>query len=374
MANPTWDDTVPSFDETTPVPALPQKKGMMRRAWEALAVPEQKSREGLAMLNQQVPEFSGGIPGALAAFPMARIAGPLAPLALAGGASTGEKLSPSSREPSGHLLRDVVTGTPKVMSSTMAEAAPGFISRGALLTAGAGKVAQGLAPIAKLVGKGAASQLESLSGAAPGSVEHAAQDATLIFSKGKKAVGQMYEAAKEGASKLTDDLLEHKEIVNKATELLKKGELAAEDALTARKSVDAMMKSKRFSKDMLLRLREAFADVAKPKFAEADKAFQRAVHAESLRKIFPQNIYGGTSSFKMAMMTGLNALGRTGKAASVLLSPAAMGTAATLGGLGVRYGVAPLVKSPALAVSAKNAYSALQDALKNRKKGATNAR
>src|ERR1019366_9700998 len=81
-----------------------KKKGLIGKGWDFLQKPEQMSRQGLQQIAGMIPE--GKI--------------------------------------TGNLPMDVLRGTPRIAANTMAEAAPGFVSRGALLTAGAMPVAKGI--------------------------------------------------------------------------------------------------------------------------------------------------------------------------------------------------------------------------------------
>src|SRR3990167_199115 len=71
--------------------------GIIQKSWNALGKPEQLSREGLTKLSGMVP----------------------------------------NPEPTGNMAMDIMKGTPRVIGDTLAETAPGFVSRGSILTAGA---------------------------------------------------------------------------------------------------------------------------------------------------------------------------------------------------------------------------------------------
>ena len=138
------------------------KPGLLKRGWNALAIPEQKSREGLQMLANMLPEAGQSRSAAL----------------------------------------NFAKGTPRALAETVAQAAPGFISRGSILTAGAAKLAQGLAPLAGAIGKGLGGQAESVSGALPGSITRAFKDPTLMFAKARGAASELYQAAKKATEHL----------------------------------------------------------------------------------------------------------------------------------------------------------------------------
>jgi hypothetical protein len=312
--------------------ALPDNRGMIRKGWDALAIPEQKSREGLKMLAGYVP----------------------------------------NPEPKGNLSLDLMKGTPKIAADTLAEFAPSFISRGSIVTGGATKVAGEMAPLAKMALRSIGQQGEDLSGIAPkaaGALESAYKDPTLILSKGKKAAGAMYEAGKaeiqQGAN-IFKGMYKPEEILDTAKTYLEKGgALEPAEALTARKAVDSLMKSGRYVKDELLAMRDTFDEMAKASsnIAKGDAVYQRGVKAEALRHVFPQNKYGGASAFKLGIMTALENMGGIGKAAMLGISPAVQGVAATAAGVGARQVLGPLAAAPEKAA----AITALLQSLARRK-------
>ena len=306
-------------------PMIQSQPGLATQAWNALAIPEQMSRQGLQQLSSYVPQ----------------------------------------PEPTGNLPMDILKGTPRIATETMAQAAPGFISRGALATAGAAKGLQMVAPIAGAIGSGVANQLESLTGAMPGSLRSAWNDATTMFSRGKQAAKPLYKAAQaemNPAESIFSGMYKPGQIVDTAQEYLTKGgQLEPAEALTYRKALDILIKSGQSVKDPLYAMREG-ADVAakaSPTIAKADPLYQKGLYGESLRNLMPQNKYGGTSAFKTGIMAALSQAGPIGKAALPVMSPAAAGTAATAGGLMTRYAGAPLT-NPALATAIEQYLSQLQ--------------
>ena len=113
-----------------------KQPGLLGKAWNALDIPAEKSREGLDLLAGMVP----------------------------------------SAEPTGNVVRDVAMNIPRVMAESVAETAPGFINRESILTAGASKaLAPVVGPAAKLAAKGA----EKVKSAAK----------ALASSAGKRALG-----------------------------------------------------------------------------------------------------------------------------------------------------------------------------------------
>jgi len=304
---------------------------LLGTGWESLTIPEKKSREGLKMLSEMVPKL----------------------------------------EPSGNLPLDVLKGTPRVAAETLAETAPGFVSRGSILTAGLLKGAQKTAPAVKAIVRGGGKQLESASGLVPGSLEAAYKDPSLIFSKGKEAAKPLYEAARKELPKganLFEGMWKPEEIVDAAQKHISKGgTLEPSESLIARKATDALLKSKRYVKDALMELRNTFDASAKSSenIKMADPLFRRGIMADALRNFLPQNKFGGASAFKMGIAPALAGLGgfvggppgaaAGGAAAAMALSPAVQGGAATVAGILGRNVVAPLVGNPALAVAGKEA-------------------
>lgn len=287
--------------------------GVGTKAWESMAVPAQTASKLLNVAANAVPE----------------------------GTNTG------------NVPLDVATGTPKVIANTLAQALPGFVSRGAMLTAGAAKGLQAVAPLADAVGGTFAKAGEGISGAIPGSVKAAWNDASTMFSQGKKTAGPLYEAAKqeipEGSS-LFSGLYKPADIVDKAQEYINKGgQLEPSEAFMYRRALDSLSDNPRYIPDELYKMRDAADVTAKqsPNIAQADPLYQQGLYGQSLRNILPVNKGGGTSVVRSAMMAGLSKLGMLGKVASVGMSPAAVGAAATVGGL-VSRPIGAVVTNPLL--------------------------
>jgi hypothetical protein len=300
-------------------PQSQPKPGLMGRAWNALQWPEQKSREGLNKIAQAIPE--GKI--------------------------------------TGNMPMDLLRGTPRIAANTLAQAAPGFISRGAMLTAGAVPAMKAAAPLAGAIREGIGSQLESLSGTKPGLLKAAFKDPSLIFATIPKAAREAYQAENEGltASKLVTENPHPMGMIMKAKRMADEGTLSSGEALEARKNLDGLWKRGSITEGFKNSTRKAFDAIVKEKesLQEADTAFSRGKKAAGLRQMFPQNKYGGTSAFKLAIMEALSKMGMGGKAAMALMSPAAMGTGATALGAGAKL-ARPILSSPSSAVTALQAY------------------
>lgn len=273
-----------------------------KKAWNALAVPEQMSRQGLTELSNLIP--------------------------------SGEQVGTG---PLGTMANAAKAGTEAV-----AQVAPSMISRGALLTSGGLGALKAAAPAIKAVGGAIGKGAESLSGLeykTPGVLAEAFKDPTLIFGKGKKAVGEAYQAAKAATEEMRpifSQATSHKDVIDAGLKYAKVGTLNPAEALASRQSLDAMRKT--IPKASFENLRKIFDKIAKPIFEDPDSQFARAIRSEALRLIAPQNKLGGASTAKIAMGTFLpKMLG--------VSSPVVQG--ATASGLGTAAkGAAALQKNP----------------------------
>lgn len=285
-----------------------ENKSFFKKAYDILSIPEQKSKEGLGMIE----DVTNKIPQSF----------------------------------TGNLSRDVAVNTPGVLAQSVAKTAkviaPGFVSplavAGYAAAPAIGAAGRSLAPFAK----GIANQLEQASGIAPkaeGALTEAAKDASLIFSKSKKMASPLYDAAKnEATTNLFKGMYKPEQIMDTAISHMEEGgKLLPKEALTARKAADSLLNSKRYVKDELVQIRNLLDKIAKgsENISEADSIYKRGRMAESLRNIFPQNKYGGASPFKM-MMAGLakNPLGLAGDVS--LFSPIVQGAGATVLGIAGR--------------------------------------
>lgn len=280
--------------------SLPQK------AWQGFQVPAQMAQRGLQQMSEGLkptPEFTGNLP------------------------------------------RDIAMNYPSFSANVLSKVAPTFVDRASIVTAGASKLLQAARPIGSVIGKEIAGGLESATNANPGSLGRAWNDATLIFGKGKKAAGPMYEAGKaeleQGAS-IFKDMYKPDEIISTAQDYLSKGgKLEPAEALVYRKALDVAGRSRNVVKDGLVAMRGEADAMAKASdnISAGDAAYRRGLDAESLRRWVPQNKYGGSSAFKMAMMGFLTkALGPAGAG---LLSPVVHGGLATAGGLASKVATNP---------------------------------
>lgn len=287
-----------------------------------------------------------------------------------------------------------IGGVPRVAADTMAEAAPGFVSRGAILTTGALRAINAARPLASMARQGIFGQGEQLSGIAPkagGALDAAYKDQSLIFAKGKKAAGKFYEAGKAESEAARDtyratrvspkgktvtvekfsDILSGKykpeEIIDSANKFVAEGgELLPTEALKVRKAIDVLLRSKTNVPDELYKMRDFYGGIASRSAAisAGDEVYRRGVQAEALRNIFPQNKYGGASAFKLALQAGTMKL--LGKPGALLFSPLAYGAGATALGAGAK-AATPFIENPSLTVSTQQLLQALQRRKKNAK-------
>lgn len=281
------------------------KPSLMNQAWNVLAVPEQKSREGLQMIARGI----------------------------------GSQYAP---EVTGNLPRDIAMNVGRIGTETLAETAPGFVSRGAILTAGALKGLKVAKPAIKAAGRGIARAAESISGLeykTPGILQEAASGSGVLFAPGRKAAGPLYEAGKEGSQvrPILSKIPGKKEFVEKAYDLAQKGKLKALEALEARKELASMKKS--VTGEFFRKATEKFNEIAKPAFQVADEAFSKGLRADELKRFLPVNKMGGTSIAKSTLGTIAGAL------PMAAMSPIVQGTVATGVGAASR-AASPLINNP----------------------------
>ena len=265
------------------------KKGTIGSILEALTVPEKMSREGWDKIAKALPE-AGQTRNVVANFAM---------------------------------------GVPRVLAETARESAPGFVSRGSILTAGALKSVKPAKALIKGVGKALAKGAESVSGLeykTPGVLTEAFKNPKLFFSDGTKKAGQEFKKFfDEGKIRPElQKLLTNKQVVSKTLKYAEAGDLTPEEALLGRRSLDVIKKE--IAKQSYNFNRSILDTVAKTKSAFADVKYAKAVKADALRTLFATNKGGGTSIAKLAV----GSLG--GFLPNVGMSPAVQGLTAT--GLG----------------------------------------
>lgn len=264
------------YDTTSLAPAVPTpapKQGLLSKANAALEVPEKMSREGLGMIADAVP----------------------------------------SAEPTGNMARDIALNAPKVLMETLAETAPNFVSKAAILTAGAGKAlqmgAKAAAPIAKKVGTLAAEGVEKTVGINADKITNLfKKPLELIAAPTKKAVDRAYSGSElVKAEKTLEDVVNngtasYGALVKKAGKSLLAGTADGPTLLKGRKALDKQIaglesqiatagEGKSALKEALrdkLALRSEFnkaLDVIAPKHRAADAMAARQMAVDPFRQI-----------------------------------------------------------------------------------------
>lgn len=289
-----------SFVEDTPV-----QRSLAGKAWDLLGWSERKSKEGFGRLR----EAASKIP---------------------------------SPDTSGNLTLDLIQGAPRILAESAAETAekvaPGFVSPAAMLVSGGLAAGRAASPLIRAVGGGLGRAAEGISGLAykhPGVLGEAANDASLIFSPGRKVAGEAFAeiAAKGNVNPKIASLLSHTEVVKAAKTLANNGTLTPEGSLVARQSLDAIKKT--VPRHTFFYLRDIFDGLAKQVSKEADIAFTRAGKAEDLRSLWSFNTTGKPSIAKTAISSALH------KGVSLpFISPLVQGATATALGAGARGAVA----------------------------------
>ena len=295
-----------TFDSKTPYQDIWKNpnQSIPQKAWQSLAVPEQTAKKLLGGLASQIPE--GKI--------------------------------------TGNMPMDIARGTPRILANTVAQAAPGFVSRPAILTAGAVPLAKGLVKGAAPALRWAGETGEEWAGLKPGTLESAYKDPTLMFSRGKKAASPYYQTVQkeiEGSS-LLNNTPSNLRLVNNADKMAQAGRLSEGEALEARKAADALKSNKGINKNWLAQKRKAFDAIAKKStdISQGDIAYKRGALAQDLRSVFPKNVGGRSSPFKVGEgMVLAKHLGPLGKVLGMMMSPMVQGGAAT--GLGAAMKMSP---------------------------------
>lgn len=320
-------------------------KNLPTQAWNALKVPEQLSEKGLGLIAGMTPEF---VPQSavkrFAGVMASPIVGPIGPLA----GEIAARMGKDTSAPTGNVVMDVARGTPKVLAETARKTAPAFVSRGSILAASAGPVIKGLGTPVKYIGKKAASAIEGYQNIPKGTLAEAYRDPSVYLDKGAAVAGKAYREAKEAAGVGKEGLfgeiknlkdvsnIKLESVVNRALELAKDGKLNPSSAQSARKAVDEMYRSKAYSKEAVLELRQFFDSIVKGDagLAKADIAYQRAIKADALRQLFPLNKGGGGSPFRIFASNGLAKIPIVGKPlAFVTGSPALAGVTSAGAGM-----------------------------------------
>lgn len=320
--------------------------GIPGKLWNALQVPSQKSKEGLDMIANAIPE----------ALPLPAIStgNPLVDGAKA--------LVPDLVKPgfTGNLPADLIKGAPKIAAETLAETAPQFIDRNAIVTAGAMGALKAGGMVAGKLGPKIARPLEDLAGLKKGTYTQAFKEPGMIVDfKAAQQAKKLYEGAKEGLKYSGPTPPTHVRVVTNATKKLALNQLTPAEAFEARKSIRALKKSKQYSMDYLEKQEKLFDDVVDNGVTQADKLYRRAMTGEKLRSPVPLNQGSERSSRFGTMMMGLSPWW-----VKPLFSPLAVGGSASAAGAAAKIGA-----QSALKVSqASNLTSQVMDKVISRKK------
>lgn len=277
-----------------------QPQGFAGKAWDALAKPEQMSRQGLGMIANMVP----GV------------------------------------EPTGNKLHDIALNIPKVGAESVAEFAPSMVSRPSLLSMGALGALKGVSAIPG-IGNAASEvggQLESLVGSPKGTLAKGYENASNFFGPGKKAAQKFYQAAEarfpSGAS-IFQGMYKPEEIVDKARQVLSSGgKLEPMEGLAYRKAVDNLAKTGRYVKDEIFNMRDEADAIAKGDrlVRKGDELYKSGIQNQALRRPLPLTQTGKTATVKSGAMAGAMLIPGLGKILAALYSPLVHGATAT--GLG----------------------------------------
>lgn len=287
--------------QNTGNPGVPPKEpGMLGKAWDALAVPTQKAKEGLDGFNQGRD---------------------LAQNALA--ASTGLHIG---TEPTGNMTRDIIANTPRIIGESVAELAPSFVDRASILTAGAGMGLKGAGMAAGKVLPKVAPMFEAGSGLQKGTLVAAFKDPKMIADfGGKLKASQLYNEIKAGAT-VPNRLKTNAKVVSDAMNAMADGKkLTAPDAFKARKAVNALMKSKQYPMDDLMKTKEGLEAMVLNSVHKADQMYIRAMRGENMRHLSRLNKNGTSGPISAAIMAKMPFL-------APLMSPAVQGAGASLAG------------------------------------------
>lgn len=245
--------------------------------------------------------------------------------------------------------------TPQTLASIGAKNVSSFISPESVISQLGLKAAQLSAPAIRALGRYVGKDAESISGLnyeEPGALAKAFQKPSRFTGKGTESVGKMYSAITDRGQvrESMKGAKPFKEIVESAYEAVKSGNLTPDEAIVARRSLDQIRRS--IPKDNYFETRKMFDDIAKTKFAGADKAFKEALISDALREPLPLNKSGTPSK----LLTAIGGLGigtamKTGNPAYAIMglasSPIVQGaTSATLG-LGAQ-AVRPFLQNPQL--------------------------
>lgn len=284
-------------------------RGIVGQAWDALKVPEQKSREGLKIIADAVPMKEPGSKIYENDENSPRY---------------GQWITPPP-------ISDAIVNSPKIAAETLAEVAPGFVSRGAIvggaLAGGTSKIMEALSPAARVVA-GEAEKQSGLIYKGKNLLTEAFKSPTLMAGPGREAANAIYSDIQSGGQQIGQTLkstAQPLKFVQKAIGLARNGGLGTDEALAARQELDSIKDS---VTGVFYRSARSILDpIAKQDYSGADKAYQTAVKSEALRSFSSFNKNGTPSVVR-------NAISILNPKTALLYTPAIQaGIASALGAL-----------------------------------------
>lgn len=288
--------------------------GLIRKGWDMLKVPEQKSREGLKMLTDAEVSGQNWLAN-----------------------KTG---LPIGTEPTGNVARDLYFNLPRLAGETMTETAPSFVNRSSLIASGVLGAAKAVAPVVKpalaSTGKWLGAQMADWSGLSNVKVpkpplEEAFGNSKAWMAPGRTANQKTYDAAKNASNVIRQEfkaIEDPREVVRQTIEALDTRGITTQEALYARKMLD---KAKNKVADEFFEMaRNKLDRIAKQDFADGDAGHVKALTGEALRRIGSINKNGTGGQLRNAAMWV------TGGAAAPFVSPAFQGGMATGAGIAAR--------------------------------------
>lgn len=248
-----------------------------RSFWQMLDVPRQKSQEGLNMIAEVTPSF----------------------------------------EPTGNMVRDVALNAPKVVAETLAETAPDFVSRSAMIGGAAGKVLSKAEPVVNFAGRQASKLGRVLSGNKPEDIQALFKRPGAFvapsLSKAKEIYGEAIESAGPKLEVSTNEAFESasktaRKVIN---QLKDKPDTVDElTALEGRRALDEVISSTRSSrkKARLFEYRQQLDGIVKqnPEIAAADKIYADSALASKFRNIQAVNLNGTPSVLRSTLAAGIS--------------------------------------------------------------------
>lgn len=224
--------------------------------------------------------------------------------------------------PTGNRVRDVALGTPKVVAETMAETAPSFVSKEAMLLGGAGKFAphafRVVKPMANFAGRNVAKLGRAFTGVPEENITALFQKPGLLFSKTKAGAQKIYKKAvnKLGGNKPStlDEALEApRKTVRSAFKKLDDGSITPLEALEGRQAIDELIRSGRSGRRLtkLIEQRRKLDLIVKSDkgLANADRVTSATETISPFRNMFPRTANNKAGIFRTAGMLGSGYMG-----------------------------------------------------------------